>query len=407
MTALGDDVLPLIRTRTELYRLGAANAHGRQMHEGVTILQEAFESGAATPDEVFVVTQKAIASALRVIMRADDSSGVIGDAVRRLLDLHPRVAAAARPAPARLVTWMLDIQFYNDCDYFDLDPVAYAPALGEVGMRRYRNEITAIGNELPPPTDDLSQRNWHFESQLGHTARRLAVLDEDVDAIIAAHAGDRQYSQQFLDTAKAFEEIGRIDLALDWAQRATDADPSHQAMNAYRYLRTLLSDQPERLLDVSRRAFDRFPSSQTAAWVHTDSGDAWPELSGEILTALESSPRDAVLFTLNTLDDAPGAWTLARRLELRDADVWLLLADAHEKTDPLAVIPILRDLAVAELDVSDARHYRTAARHLKRCRRLASGTDEAATVDELIAELRTDNRRRPRLQTEFDKAGLP
>lgn len=408
MTALADDVLPLIRTRAELYRLGAANAHGRQMHEGVTILQEAFESGAADPDDVFTVTQKAIASALRVIMRADDSSGIIGDAVRRLLDLHPRVAAAARPAPARLVTWMLDIQFYNDCDFFDVDPAAYAPILGEVGMRRYRNEIAAIRDQLPPPTDNVSQRSWRFESRLNHNARRLAVLDEDVDAIIATHAGDEQYSRQLLDTAKAFEEIGRINLALDWAQRAADAAPWHQTVNAYRYLRTLLSDhQPDRLLNVSRHAFNRFPSSQTAAWVRADSGDAWPELSAEVLAALEASPRDAVLFTLNTLGDVPGAWASAHRLEVRDADVWLLLADAYEKTDPLAVIPILSDLAVAELDVSDAKHYRKAARHLKRCRKLAAGTDQAAAVDELVAELRTTNRRRPRLQTEFDKAGLP
>lgn len=408
MTALADDVLPLIRTRAELYRLGAANAHGRQMHEGVDILEDAFESGSADPADVFAVTQKAIASALTVIMRADDSSGIIGDAVRRLLDLHPRAAAASQAAPARLVTWMLDIQFYNACDFFDVDPVAYAPALGEVGMRRYRNEIAAIRDQTPPPSDDLSHRNWRVESRLDHNARRLAVLDEDVDAIIATHAGDGQYSRQFLDTAKAFAEIGRTDLAVEWAERAADTGPWHQVWTAYRYMRTLLTEhQPERLLDVSLRAFDRYPSSDTAFWVYTDAGDAWPELRDDVLAALEASPRNAVLFTLNTLGDGAGAWTLAQRLQLRDSDVRRLLADAYEKIDPLAVIPIWRGLAEAELDVADAKHYRKAARYLKRCRKLAAGTAEAPAVDEFIADLREANRRRPRLQTEFDKAGLP
>jgi len=35
------------------------------------------------------------------------------------------------------------------------------------------------------------------------------------------------------------------------------------------------------------------------------------------------------------------------------------------------------------------------------------GSDYAAEVDHLIAELRHANRRRPRLQQEFDRAGLP
>jgi hypothetical protein len=38
---------------------------------------------------VYVVTHKALASAIKVIARADDSSGIIGDACRRLLELHP------------------------------------------------------------------------------------------------------------------------------------------------------------------------------------------------------------------------------------------------------------------------------------------------------------------------------
>ncbi len=41
------------------------------------------------------MTHKALASAITVIAQADDSSGIIGGACRRLLDLHPRAAAAA------------------------------------------------------------------------------------------------------------------------------------------------------------------------------------------------------------------------------------------------------------------------------------------------------------------------
>jgi uncharacterized Zn finger protein len=56
---------------------------------------------------------------------------------------------------------------------------------------------------------------------------------------------------------------------------------------------------------------------------------------------------------------------------------------------------------------ADAGNYRAAARQLKTMRTLAKGTAQAQDVDALIAQLRQEHRRRPRLQQEFDRAGLP
>jgi hypothetical protein len=75
------------------------------MHEAVDVLESAIPTADAT--EVYTVTHKALASAIKVIARADDSSGIIGDACRRLLDLHPEAAAAAKVTPGKLVDWMV------------------------------------------------------------------------------------------------------------------------------------------------------------------------------------------------------------------------------------------------------------------------------------------------------------
>ncbi len=150
---LADAVLPLIRTRADLWRWSAANVHGRYMHEAVAILEEAADT--EDPAVVFAVTRKAIASALKVIMRADDSSGIIGDACRALLDLHPKVAAAAKPPAAKLVDWMIKSQFDNECDYFAIDPVACAPALDENGTASYRAKLADLEASLGPrPQED-------------------------------------------------------------------------------------------------------------------------------------------------------------------------------------------------------------------------------------------------------------
>lgn len=80
---------------------------------------------------------------------------------------------------------------------------------------------------------------------------------------------------------------------------------------------------------------------------------------------------------------------------------------AYEKVDPVAVLPIHQRLVENELVDAGAQHYRLAARRLARTRKLAAGSEHAAEVDELIADLRETHRRRPRLQQEFDRAGLP
>ena len=72
----------------------------------------ALEAAIPTPDpaEVYVVAHKALASALKVIARADDSSGIIGDACRRLLELDPTAAAAAQVPAGSLADWMMRFQ---------------------------------------------------------------------------------------------------------------------------------------------------------------------------------------------------------------------------------------------------------------------------------------------------------
>lgn len=103
----------------------------------------------------------------------------------------------------------------------------------------------------------------------------------------------------------------------------------------------------------------------------------------------------------------PFGWDLARSLGLDDDRTWSDLAKAYEKLDPLAVLPVYTHLVERELTAADARNYRSAARRLKKMRKLAAGSPESMEVDELIADLRHRHRRRPRLQLEFDRAGLP
>lgn len=410
VSTLADAILPLIRTRSDLYRYSAANAHGRDMHEAIDILEAAIPT--TDPAEIYAVTHKALASSLKVIARADDSSGIIGDACRRLLDLHPRAAAAARTPVGKLIDWMMKFQFDDDeVDYFELDPVAYAPALGETGMKAYRKRLADVEAKLGPrPSEDERWNSGHSHEwfTLDWNAQRLAVLDHDIDAIIRTHAKDRKVAAWLEDTAEAFEEIGEIDLAIDWAKQATDFDRGHQSLKAADYWCGLLeAHRPAEALDARLAVFRKWPSSTSAARLHKAAGKAWPDYRAEVVATLATSPRDAVLFALITLKEPEFAWNLAHSLALDDDHTWSELVKAYEKVDPIATLPIHQRLVENELVEAGAQHYRLAARGLAKMRTLSAGTEKSAEVNDLIAELREVHRRRPRLQQEFDRAGLP
>ena len=243
---------------------------------------------------------------------------------------------------------------------------------------------------------------------LDWNARRLAVLDRDVEAVIRTHARDRKVAAWSEDTARALAEIGEIDLSIDWARQATEFDHGHQALKASRYWCELLAEnRPGELLAACLAVFRRWPNSSTAAQLHRAAGAAWPDHHDEVQERLAASPRDAVLLALLTLNDVRQAWDLAHSLDLRDDQTWSDLAKAYEAIDPTAVLDVHARLVYADLAHADVQRYRAAARRLGRMRTLAAGTPRAADVDSLIADLRHEHRRRPRLQQELTRAGLP
>lgn len=153
--------------------------------------------------------------------------------------------------------------------------------------------------------------------------------------------------------------------------------------------------------------FRKWPSSTSAARLHKAAGKAWPDFRDEVVTTLAQSPSDAVLFALLTLKEPELAWNLAHSLALDSDHTWNELVKVYQKVDPLAVLGIHQRLVENELAEAGAQHYRLAARRLAKMRMLAAGSAVAVEVDELIADLRETHRRRPRLQQEFDRAGLP
>ena len=106
----------------------------------VAELENAVE--AAPSRELVELLERALGHVVKVIMHADDSDGLIGELARKLLALHARACDAGVADGVELAAWMVRFGF-DDQDFFEIDPVRYASALGEAGLAAYRGAVGA------------------------------------------------------------------------------------------------------------------------------------------------------------------------------------------------------------------------------------------------------------------------
>jgi len=128
-----------LRTRRFLdYRESAGWAFGAK-----PVIAELENAVEAAPSRSLVeLLQRAVGHVVKVIMHADDSDGLIGDLARELLALHARACDAGVADPLDLAAWMVRFGF-DEQDFFEVDPVRYASALGEAGLAAYRDAVDA------------------------------------------------------------------------------------------------------------------------------------------------------------------------------------------------------------------------------------------------------------------------
>src|SRR3954471_20909106 len=173
-----------LRTRRFL-DYGESAGWARAAQPIIAELEKAVE---AAPSRALVeLLQRAVGHVVKVIMHADDSNGTIGDLARDLLALHARACAAGVADPVKLAAWMVRFRFV-DQDFFEVDPVRYAGALGEKGLAAYRKAVAAH-----PDDDSFAAR---------YARERLAILDRDLDALVATLGGDLTRPHHFVRVAE-------------------------------------------------------------------------------------------------------------------------------------------------------------------------------------------------------------
>lgn len=341
--------------------------------------------------------QRAVGHVVKVIQHADDSSGLIGDLARDLLTIHAKTCDAGVADPVKLATWMIRFRS-RDQDFFEVDPVRYATALGDRGIAAYRKAVADAGDE-----DAFAVR---------YARERLAILDGDVDAIVEILGGDLTSAHQFRRVAEAMAELGRDDLVLSWASRGIAETGGWQLGALYdlackTYGR---SDQPLEVLRLRREQHERMPSSSTygALKAAAQALEAWDVERDAARAILRSTDLRGYIQVLLADGDNQLAWEIATAApaDAIPAELWLKLAESRETDDPADALAVYQQIVDEVLVTTDRRAYASAVRILKRAKSAAHTAGELEAFANNIALLREQHRRRPTLIAMLDKAKL-
>lgn len=363
----------------------------------VAVLTERAHAGSAG---LLKVLERAITLVTRATLRSDDSAGIHAMMVRELLESHARAACTANPPltqseQTRLVKWLVKYRYGGKQDLFDPDIVAYAPALNARSIERYREAIQAV---------DLGAYGTY-------PLTRLAVLDKDRDAIIAAHGEGRKNAMVGARVVADLEEAGLREDAVEYA-RAHLPDEGGFSFKLVDFLVQDALDRGDGEAAVAFRrqrfekqpfstAFDRF--RETASTV-----GLWDRERARAEERIAEGDLAAYIRYLLQEDRAGEAWHLASERIDPDDDVhtWLALCEQRGRTHPADTLPIYQRVIRRVLETTDKRNYRWAADLLNDMRAAAQAAGAEAEFTEFLTAVREENRRRPTCIKVFDRAGL-
>ena len=364
----------------------------------VEAIVEAVESSPTA--ELVSHIERAIGHVVSVILKADDSDGLIGDLAQELLDLHARACDAGNADPIRLARWMVKFRF-DDQDLFEVDPVRYADALGEVGLVAYRREVKQRAE---------AGRGDSFAA--AYAQERLAVLDGDTEALVRLLGGELSRPHQFIRVAEAMAELGRYDDVLSWATRGIAESSGWQVARLYDLAAGIHARRGEdqEVLRLRREQHQRMPASSTYSLLRTaaEACEAWPTERPGALAVLATHDLGGLVDVLLSDGESEAAWqVLLTHREWDPGPQRLLhLAEAREASAPGEALDVYLRLVDLQLGTTGKAAYLQGVAILKKAAVAARAADRQGEFAAHLAALRETHKRRPTFIAVLDKARL-
>jgi len=376
-------------------------------------LAQMLEARVADGDPKLVeIVEQAIAQAEAALGDIDDSNGSVMPVIMELREVHERACNNLNPDPVALAERLFRFQTTGDYDTFHSVLPSYERALGQSGLKRYRELVDAAWKRFPALGPEAFRT--HFDSgryRVEHAMEELVALSGDVDALVAVKARNLSSPHAFLELAEVLKLHGRHDEALEWAEKGIAAFGSER-----------LDDLVKFSIDehLRRGDADRVESLAWARFVRQPGSDAHFELvhvAKRIGRADELATRALQhLWQLVRAEEGPNAKRLpswqppvrsalvAIHLRQREAEkaweafrggpvdmlLWDKVAAMRGKTHPEEAVALYKKLLPHVVTAGTrGAQYGEAFEIVQAIRELRAAQKQDALFQQEIAELRT------------------
>ena len=384
-----------------------AHAYGQQASEAVAALRTLIADGRAAL--AVTLAREAMAALHRTYEDIDDSSGSVGSVAEELAQAHLEACRAARSDPLETAEWLARHLLGSDYDAFDADPYDYREVLGTDGLARLRQ---------------LADRAWRSKPSgwaEKYLMERLVKAAGNVDQLIAVYAADLSPTgETHLAIAHELEGAGRLDEALEWAERGLRelTEPHRGGSDLEDYLcgHYATAGRPARATAVRRDGF-RARRSLAAYRLLRECARAEGVWERERPAALGLLREDAarsrsswyggpvLIDALIDDGDLESAWRAAAEGPATPHQ-WLTLADLVRKDRPADALTVyLRLLAPLKKVTGDA-NYQQIARLLLGARECHQRLGSPEEFVDYVTALRAEQKRKRNLMKVLDQHGL-
>ncbi|TMR99621.1 DUF6880 family protein [Nonomuraea basaltis] len=359
------------------------------------ILDEIDDLIEQTPD----TARELIVRAVDLIEEALDTGEIYGgqlvDDLERVQGMHQEACLSGSPDPVKLAEWLMGKVLTSNWCTFESSLPTYAPALGDLGLRRCHELLDGtIAGRVP-------------DYKLSTLRESLARAEGGTDAVVAMLARRAANSRDIAKIARLLIDEKRHDEALGWID---------QGMGRYgrdQHLLTLALDchqyagRTEHALETRWQLFTLSPSMHTyQSLTRLADADAAP-WKAKAITHLRSSA--AMAHTLAEVllinGDVAGAWEVLQTYGL-GSDLRMRVVNARARTHPQDAIPVYQELAESSVSRASRPGYQEAIQYLFTLRTLFERAGSQAEFPSYVARLRAAHPGKKAFHTQLDGAGL-
>ncbi|WP_327007056.1 hypothetical protein OHA72_07130 [Dactylosporangium sp. NBC_01737] len=392
--------------RTDPYRGRQEYSHAaRDLTDRCEALIDAGEAVTVVP-----VLRKAADRMTTALMYMDDSSGIVGDDLQRIMDLYARACVAAPPNPKRLASWLVKVE----CDGPGWPRILlrdFAPALGASGLVEVEHLVAERAETADP-------ESWSGQFAIRGLREQLAEVSGDVDRYVQVLAEHLASAVQYARIVDALCSAGRLVEAAAWARRglAEKVGWPHTDELRNTLVGLLLEEgQIEEALEMRRADFERNPTlASYRAWVSTSAqaGVADPTSAAVERLRRRATEQPAYMTELVDILVATGAhdeaWTVGKADPNRlGRQRWLTLLAQRSSVDPADVIEPYQDLVEVQVrDSGDKHRYRRALPLISALQAVCRAAGQDDRFAAYLIDFRERHRRRPTLIKTLDGAGF-